>query len=118
MSFIATSPFSYSNSTVAIPVVLHDVSKDSNSSSDISRAQSYAVDIEFEIRRVFRCERFGFAGIANSDFIRRNPLAAVLATCGFIYANVDEIKKKQVEQFINSTQCYFYHNYISFYKFC
>ncbi len=70
------------------------------------RAQSYAVDIEFEIRRVFRCERFGFAGIANSDFIRRNPLAAVLATCGFIYANVDEIKKKQVEQFINSTQFY------------
>lgn len=70
------------------------------------RAQSYAVDIEYEIRRVFKCDRFGFAGIVNSDFIRRYPLATILATCGFIYANVDEEKKKMVEQFINDTEFY------------
>lgn len=50
----------------------------------VIRAQGYAVSLEHEIRRVFQCDRSGFAGIADSDFIRKNPLAAVLATCGFL----------------------------------
>lgn len=60
----------------------------------VMRAQGYAVSIELEMRNVFECERFGFAGVVNSDFIRKNPLAAVLSTCGFIYAQVDDEKKK------------------------
>ncbi len=72
----------------------------------VMRAQGYAVSIEHDIRRVFKCERFGFAGIANSDFIRGNPLAAILATCGFIYAQVNDENKAQVEQFIEDTRFY------------
>lgn len=72
----------------------------------VMRSQGYAVSMEYDIRRVFNCERFGFAGIANSDFIRKNPLAAVLATCGFIYAKVNEQDKKIVEKFINDTSFY------------
>lgn len=74
--------------------------------SAIMRAQSYAVSMEHDMRRVFKCERFGFAGIINSDFIRRNPLAAVLATCGYIYANIGNEEKKVVEDFINETKFY------------
>lgn len=70
------------------------------------RAQGYAVSIEHDMERVFRCQRFGFAGIVNSDFIRRNPLAAILATCGFIYANADSDKKMQIEKFIEDTSFY------------
>ena len=70
------------------------------------RSQSYAVDIELEMRGVFKCERFGFSDIVNSDFIRKNPLAAVLATCGFIYAKVDDEKKGNVEKFITDTEFY------------
>lgn len=72
----------------------------------VMRSQGYAVSMEHDIRRVFNCERFGFAGVANSDFIRKNPLAAVLATCGFIYAKVNEQDKKIVEKFINDTSFY------------
>lgn len=72
----------------------------------VMRAQGYAVSIELEMRNVFECERFGFAGVVNSDFIRKNPLAAVLSTCGFIYAQVDNEKKKVVEKFINDTEFY------------
>lgn len=72
----------------------------------IMRAQSYAVDIEHVMRKVFKCERFGFSGIVNSDFIRKNPLAAILATCGYMYALVDEQGKNQIEAFINDTEFY------------
>lgn len=70
------------------------------------RAQGYAVSIEHDMGRVFKCERFGFAGVVNSDFIRRNPLAAILATCGYIYANVDSKKQMQIEKFIEDTSFY------------
>lgn len=74
--------------------------------SAIMRAQGYAVSIEHDMERIFKCKRFGFAGVVNSDFIRRNPLAAILATCGFIYANVDYDKKMQIEKFIEDTSFY------------
>ena len=72
----------------------------------VMRAQGYAVSLEHDMERVFKCEHYGFAGIVNSDFIRRNPLAAVLATCGYIYANVDFEKQMQIEKFIEDTTFY------------
>lgn len=74
--------------------------------SAIMRAQGYAVSIEHDMERVFKCERFGFGGVVNSDYIRRNPLAAILATCGFIYAKVDSEKKMQIEKFVEDTSFY------------
>ena len=75
-------------------------------SNAVIRAQGYAVSLEHDIRRVFQCDRSGFAGIANSDFIRKNPLAAVLATCGFLYAKADDVGRKQIEDFIVDTKFY------------
>lgn len=72
----------------------------------VMEAQGYAKSMEDDMGQVFGCERFGFAGIVNSDFIRRNPLAAVLATCGFIYAKVDDVNKKRIEKFIEDTNFY------------
>ena len=72
----------------------------------VIRAQGYAVSIEHDMSRVFGCERFGFAGVVNSDFIRGNPLAAILATCGFIYAQVSEENKTLIEKFIEDTTFY------------
>ena len=70
------------------------------------RAQGYAGSIELDMRKVFGCERFGFGNVVNSDFIRKNPLAAVLATCGYIYAKVDDVKKAMIETFIEDTSFY------------
>jgi len=72
----------------------------------VIRAQGYAVSMEHNMSCVFGCERFGFAGKVNSDFIRKNPFAAVLATYGFIYARVDNVNKKPVEKFIEDTSFY------------
>ena len=72
----------------------------------VMRAQSYAVGIEHDMSRVFGCERYGMAGIVDSDFVRRNSLAAVLMTCGYIYGLVDDLGKKTIENFIEETSFY------------
>ena len=44
----------------------------------VMRAQGYAVSMEHDMSRVFGCDRGGMSGKVDSDFIRRNSLAAVL----------------------------------------
>ena len=51
----------------------------------VMRAQGYAVSMEHDMSRVFGCDRGGMSGKVDSDFIRRNSLAAVLMTFGYIY---------------------------------
>lgn len=75
-------------------------------SNAVMRAQGYAVSIEHDMRQTFGCDRFGFAGIVDSDFIRRNPMAAILATCGFVFGQANEENKALIERFIKDTSFY------------
>lgn len=68
--------------------------------------QSYAINIEHILCNVFECERFGFGGVVNSDFIRRQPFAAMLSGLGYLYANSDSEKKKLIENFIEKNSFY------------
>ena len=72
----------------------------------VMRAQGYAIGMEHDMSRVFGCDRGGMAGKVNSDFIRRNSLAAVLMTCGYIYGLVNDSGKKKIEKFIDETSFY------------
>ena len=72
----------------------------------VMRAQGYAVSMEHDMSRVFGCDRGGMSGKVDSDFIRRNSLAAVLMTCGYIYGLVDDLGKRTIEKFIEETSFY------------
>lgn len=75
----------------------------------VIKAQGYAIDLEHTMREVFGYDEMvteGLAAIVTSDFIRSNPLAAVLTTCGYIYGKVDEISKQKIDDFINETRFY------------
>ena len=75
----------------------------------VIKAQGYAMDLEHTMRDVFGYDEMvteGLAAIVTSDFIRSNPLAAVLTTCGYIYGKVDEISKQKIDNFINETRFY------------
>lgn len=75
----------------------------------VIKAQGYAMDLEHTMREVFGYDEMvteGLAAIVTSDFIRSNPLAAVLTTCGYIYGKVDEISKQKIDNFINETRFY------------
>lgn len=75
-----------------------------------SRAQGYAVSIEHILCNVFGCDRFGFGGIVNSDFIRKQPFPAMACGASFIYATAANAKQEEIIHFINE---YYFHNEMS-----
>jgi len=70
------------------------------------RSQSYAVSIEHILRRVFECDRCGFGGIANSDYIRKHPCAAMFSCLAYLYANASSEKRVEIEKFIEDHLLY------------
>ena len=62
-------------------------------------AQSYAVSVEHILCNVFNCERFGFGGIVNSDYIRKHPYAAMTSGLAYIYATANSAKKSEITKF-------------------
>ena len=69
------------------------------------RSQSYAVEIEYILCKIFNCNRFGIGGIANSDYIRRQPIPAMF--CGLTFLlSANPAKKAMIEKFINEHMYY------------
>lgn len=68
--------------------------------------QSYAIEIEHIIREVFSCERFGFGGVANSDFIRSQPFTAIIAALAYQFSTADVNHRSEIEKFIEDNSFY------------
>lgn len=68
--------------------------------------QSYAIEIEHIIREVFSCERFGFGGVANSDFIRSQPFIAIIAALAYQFTTADVNHRSEIEKFIEDNSFY------------
>lgn len=43
--------------------------------------------LESLVCRVYKCERFGIAGLANADRFESNPIEAAILIISYIYAN-------------------------------
>lgn len=69
-------------------------------------AQSCAIDIEHILCNIYKCDRNGFGGIVDSDFVREQPFTAMACGLSFIYGTANEDKKKEIEGFI--TEYYFF----------
>lgn len=67
-----------------------------------AHAQGYAVSIEHILCNVFDCERFGFGGIVNSDYIRKHPYSAM--TCGLacLYATANSTRRAEITKFVEN----------------
>ena len=68
--------------------------------SAVMRSQSYAGEIEFILRSIFDCERYGFGGIVNSDYIRKHPFSALFCGLARLYPTATSEKKGLFEKFI------------------
>ena len=75
-------------------------------SNAVMRSQSYAVEIEHILGNIFNCERFGFGGVVNSDYIRRQPFAALFCGLACLYPNSTPEKRECIEEFINNHMFY------------
>lgn len=65
----------------------------------VMQSQSWAVDIEHILSKIFNCERFGFGGIVNSDYIRKHPMQSLYIGLAYIYAT-NPSKHGEIENFI------------------
>lgn len=69
----------------------------------VMQSQSWAVDIEHLLSVIFKCERFGFGGIINSDYIRKHPMQSLYIGLAYIYA-IDSSKHSEIEKFIQDNR--------------
>ena len=69
------------------------------------KAQGYAVSIEHILRKIFDCDRFGFGGQVNSDFIRKHPFLSMTQGLAYKYALYPQ-KRKNIDAFINHFSFY------------
>ena len=64
------------------------------------KANDYAFQIEVTIRAMFNCEKYGMGGIADANFIQKQPFVAISLVLGNFYNKVDISYKEKIEDFI------------------
>ena len=62
-------------------------------------SQSFAVEIEHILCRIFNCNRYGFGGQVNSDEIRKHPYLSMTQGLAYLYANQSQ-KRGLIEEFV------------------
>ena len=74
--------------------------------NSVMRSQSYAVSIEHILCNIFSCERYGFGGVVNSDYIRKQPFAALFCGLACLYPRSTPEKKARIEKYIENHMFY------------
>lgn len=64
-----------------------------------------AVKLEYLIRKVYKCDRFGVMGIADADHLEFHPLDAANVILAPLYLNKTEIA--EIDSFVDEQSCIF-----------
>jgi len=67
---------------------------------------SYAVEIEHILCNVFDCDRNGFGGIVDADYIDRNPYSAISCALAFYYNNSSDVNKLFITKYLENYSFY------------
>lgn len=73
--------------------------------AQVMRAQGLAGEIEFILRDIFECDRFGFGGQVNSDRIRRHPYLSMVQGLAYLYA-INPQKRNAIDAFVEHFSFY------------
>ena len=63
------------------------------------RPQHYAYQIEVTVHAMFKSEKYGIGGIADSDFIEKDPFIAIALVLGNFYNKVHTSFKEKINNF-------------------
>ncbi|WP_313757490.1 hypothetical protein [Tissierella sp.] len=61
----------------------------------------YAFQIEVTVRAIFNCKKYELGGIADANFIEKNPFIAIAIVLGNFYNKVDGSFKERIDEFLN-----------------
>lgn len=60
----------------------------------------YAYQIEVTVRAMFNCDKYGIGGIADANFIVKQPFIAIALVLGNFYNKVDICYKEKIDDFL------------------
>lgn len=60
---------------------------------------NYAFQIEVTVHAMFKSEKHGIGGIADADFIEKNPFVAIALVLGNFYNKVHKSFKERIDGF-------------------
>lgn len=72
---------------------------------------SEATELEYLIRKVYKCDRFGVMGIADADHLEFHPLDAANVILAPLYLDNTDIS--EIDSFVDEQSCIFnFDNYV------
>lgn len=63
------------------------------------KSHNYAFQIEVTVHAMFKSEKYGIGGIADADFIEKDPFIAIALVLGNFYNKVHISFKKRIDDF-------------------
>lgn len=69
------------------------------------KPNNYAFQIETTIRAIFHCDRYGLGGIADADFIEKEPFIAIAMVLGNFYNKIPVQTKNRLDKFFLDYYC-------------
>ena len=66
-----------------------------------------AIALEHQVRRLYKCDRLGISGLANSDEFEDQPILAAVLIVAYIYANHKETEHDKYQDFLEKYRAQF-----------
>lgn len=61
---------------------------------------SDAIELEHQVRRLFKCDRAGVSGLADADNFESHPMAAAVMVVSYIHAKGLQSSETQYDEFL------------------
>lgn len=65
------------------------------------KPHDYAFQIEVTVKAIFNCNKYELGGIADANFIEKDPFIAIAIVLGNFYNKVDGSFKEKIDEFFN-----------------
>ncbi len=63
--------------------------------------KDYAYQIEVTLKAIFKCEKYELGGIADANFIEKDPFIAIAFAFGNYYNKIDASFKEKIDEFLS-----------------
>lgn len=61
---------------------------------------NYAVELEHQVRRLFKCDRGGVSGLADADNFESHPMDAAVMVVSYIHTKGLQVSETQYDEFL------------------
>lgn len=59
-----------------------------------------ATELEYQVRRLYKCDRGGVSGLVDADYFERYPVQAAVLVVAYIYAKELDSEPYQFDEFL------------------